>query len=48
VKRRQTALLTTFIIGTSVVLAGQQQGDQKPLAFEVVSVKVNKSGSIPD
>ena len=40
----QTALLTTFIVGTSVVLLGQTP-DQKPLAFEVASVKANTSGS---
>jgi len=39
-----TALLTTSIVGTSVALLGQQQVDQKPLAFEVASVKPNTSG----
>jgi hypothetical protein len=39
----QTALLTTFIAGTSVVLPGQQQADQKPISFEVASVKPNPS-----
>jgi uncharacterized protein (TIGR03435 family) len=39
----QTALLTTFIVGMSVVLPGQTP-DQKLLAFEVASVKANTSG----
>jgi uncharacterized protein (TIGR03435 family) len=34
-----TALLTTFIVGTSVALLGQQQTDQNPIAFEVASIK---------
>jgi uncharacterized protein (TIGR03435 family) len=40
----QTALLTTFIVGTSIVLPGQQQADQNPIAFEVASIKP----SVPD
>jgi uncharacterized protein (TIGR03435 family) len=39
-------LLSGFVLGASVTLLGQTQPDQKPLAFEVASVKPNKSGSI--
>ena len=42
----QTALLTTFVVGTSVALFSQQQADQNPIAFEVASVKANTSGSL--
>src|SRR5262249_53408720 len=42
----QTALLTTFVVGTSVALLGQEQANQKPLAFEVASVRANTSGSL--
>ena len=39
-----TALLTTFVVGTSVALLSQQQADQNPIAFEVASIKPNTSG----
>jgi uncharacterized protein (TIGR03435 family) len=39
----QIALLTTFIVGTSVVLPGQQQADQRPPTFEVASIKASDS-----
>ena len=37
-------LLSGFVIGSSVTLIGHAQSDQKPLAFEVASVKQNTSG----
>jgi uncharacterized protein (TIGR03435 family) len=37
----QTLFLTTFIVGTSAAVPGQQQAEQKPPAFEVASVKPN-------
>jgi uncharacterized protein (TIGR03435 family) len=43
--RGRIVLLATFVIGSLVVsLLGQQQADQKPLSFEVASVKENHSG----
>jgi uncharacterized protein (TIGR03435 family) len=42
----QTALLAAFIIGTSVVLPGQQQADQ-PISFEEVSIKPHNSSNGP-
>jgi uncharacterized protein (TIGR03435 family) len=41
-----TLFLTTFIVGTSVTLPGQQQTEQKPPAFEVASIKPNTSGDL--
>ena len=41
----QTALLTTFVVGTSVALFSQQQADQNPIAFDVASIKPT---SVPD
>jgi uncharacterized protein (TIGR03435 family) len=41
----QTALLTTFVIATSVALLGQPQADQNSIAFEVASIKPT---SVPD
>jgi uncharacterized protein (TIGR03435 family) len=45
--RTRGVLLLTALIGTSVVpLRGQAATDQKPLAFDVVSVKPNTSGDV--
>jgi uncharacterized protein (TIGR03435 family) len=45
--RGKIVLLAAFVIGSFVVrLVGQQKADGKPLAFEIASVKPNKSGSI--
>ena len=38
-------LVSGFVLGASVTLLGQTQPDQKPLAFEVASVKLNNSGT---
>ncbi|HUK32405.1 MAG TPA: TIGR03435 family protein [Vicinamibacterales bacterium] len=35
-----------FVLGTSLAVIGKGQTDQKPLAFEVASVKVNPSGEV--
>jgi uncharacterized protein (TIGR03435 family) len=41
-----SGVLFSTVIGLWVPLLGQAQSDQKPLAFDVVSVKPNKSGDV--
>jgi len=45
--KRSVVLLAVFVSGSLVVrLVGQAQSDQKPLAFEVASIKPNSSGDL--
>ena len=45
--KRSVLLLAAFVVGSSVMpLLGQAQSAQKPLAFDVASVKANTSGDV--